>query len=84
MNASPLTKRRAATKKQTYKADPKASAALQAALDSPQDNDGVIDPECLQKALAVGFSKAFILAKVEEQEALNVKPAAKKAAKKEN
>jgi len=66
MNASPLTKKRAAIE---------ATAALQAALDSAQEGDGVVDPECLRKALAVGFSKAYIQARVEEQ---SLKPAAKK------
>lgn len=78
----PITKKRAApaTKapKKTYKANPAATAALQAVLVSAQDGDGVVDRECLKKALSLGFSKAFIDAKVEEQEALNVKPAAKK------
>mmetsp|Transcript_13492 Transcript_13492/g.19213 ORF Transcript_13492/g.19213 Transcript_13492/m.19213 type:complete len:329 (+) Transcript_13492:63-1049(+) len=72
---APATK---APKKPAYKANPAATAALQAALASAQDGDGVVDPECLKKALSFGFSKAFIDAKVDEQEALNVKPAAKK------
>ncbi len=81
--SAPNTKKRAATttkapKKPTYKANPAATAALQAALASAQDGDGVVDPECLKKALSFGFSKAFIDAKVYEQEELNVKPAAKK------
>ena len=58
--------------------NPGATAALQAALASAQDNDGVIEPKCLNKTLSFGFSKAFLDAKVEEQEELNVKPAAKK------
>ncbi len=72
--AAPATK----APKKTYKANPAATAALQAALSSAQDADGVVDPECLKKALSFGFSKAFIDAKVDEQESLNVKPAAKK------
>jgi len=79
---APETKKRAATAtkatKVTYKANPAATAALQAVLASAQDGDGVVDSEILQKALSKGFSKAFLAAKVDEQEALNVKPAAKK------
>jgi hypothetical protein len=62
----------------SYKANPAATAALQAVLASAQDGDGVVNPDLLQKALSKGFSRAFIDAKVDEQEALNVKPAAKK------
>ena len=82
-NASAPTKKRAATatkatKKPIYKANPVATAALQAALDSAQDGDGVVDPKCLKKALAQGYSKVYIDAKVDERMELNVKPAAKK------
>ena len=83
--SAPATKKRAATytkltetKKPVYKANPAATAALQAALDSAQEGNGVVDPACLKTALGFGYSKAFLAAKVEEQEALNVKPAAKK------
>ena len=82
-SASTSTKKRAATttkatKKPVYKANPEATAALQAALNSAQEGNGVVDPACLKAALGFGYSKAFIDAKVDEQEALNVKPAAKK------
>ena len=73
--AAPATK---ATKKPVYKANPAATAALQAALESANEGNGVVDPTCLKAALGFGYSKTFIDAKVEEQEALNVKPAAKK------
>ena len=77
------TKKRAATvtkatKKPTNKANPVDTAALQAALDSAQHRDGVVDPKCLKKALAQGYSKVYIDAKVDERIELNVKPAAKK------
>ena len=62
------TKSSSATKKQVYKANPAATAALQAALDS--SCDGVVDPARLNAALSYGYSKAFINAKVVEQETL--------------
>ena len=81
--SSTSTKKRAATttkatKKPVYEANPAATAALKAALDSAQEGNGVVDPACLKTALGFGYSKVFIDAKVDEQEALNVKPAAKK------
>jgi hypothetical protein len=67
-----------AAKKRTYKANPAASAALAAVLESAQDNQkGVPDAKVLAKALVLGYSKAFIDAKIAEQEELNVKPAAR-------
>ena len=68
------TKKRAATvtkatKKPIYETNPVATAALQAALDSAQDGDGVVDPKCLKKALAQGYSKVYIDAKVDERRA---------------
>ena len=85
-SASTSTKKRAATttkatKKPVYKANPAATAALKAALNSAQERNGVVDPACLKTALGFGYSQAFIDAKVDEQEALNVKPAAKKMKK---
>eukprot|EP00984_Skeletonema_dohrnii_P000979 scaffold316_cov122-Skeletonema_dohrnii-CCMP3373.AAC.11 len=81
--SAPETKKRAATatkatKVPTYKANPAATAALQAVLASAQDGEGVVDSAILQQALSKGFSRAFLAAKVDEQEALNAKPAAKK------
>ena len=77
------TKKRAvtatkATKNSIYETNPVATAALQAALDSAQDGDGVVDPKCLKNSLAQGYSKVYIDAKVDERIELNVKPAAKK------
>ncbi len=67
-----------AAKKPTYKANPAATAALAAVLESAQDNqNGVPDAKVLAKALVFGYSKTFIDAKIAEQEELNVKPAAR-------
>ena len=67
-----------AAKKPTYKANPAATAALAAVLESAQDNqNGVPDAKVLAKALVLGYSKTFIDAKIAEQEELNVKPAAR-------
>ncbi|KAL7453747.1 hypothetical protein ACHAWC_005387 [Mediolabrus comicus] len=67
-----------AAKKPTYKANPAATAALAAVLESAQDNqNGVPDAKVLAKALVFGYSKAFIDVKIAEQEKLNVKPAAR-------
>jgi cytoskeletal protein RodZ len=67
-----------AAKKPTYKANPAATAALAAVLESAQDNqNGVPDAKVLAKAMVFGYSKTFIDAKIAEQEELNVKPAAR-------
>ena len=63
---APSTK---ASKKPDYKVNPAATAALEAALGSAQEGNGVVDPACLKTALGFGYSKAFLNAKVDEQEA---------------
>jgi hypothetical protein len=79
---APASKKRAATaptKKKVYKTNPEATAALQAVLESAQDDpNGAVNAGFLKNALAFGYSQAFIDAKIVEQEELAVKPAAKR------
>ncbi|KAL9187871.1 hypothetical protein ACHAXT_006249 [Thalassiosira profunda] len=59
-------------------AQSKASAALQAALVSASNSaDGSVDPEVMQRAVNAGYSKFFVLGKVEDHLKGDTKPAAK-------
>jgi len=89
---SPAKKRKAPTKpiakKPVAKADPEKLAKLEAAIASARSSsDGEVGAKEMQEALAVGYSKFFILAQLEEEEeeeedeVEDAKPAAKKAKK---
>ena len=87
---APAKKRKAPTKpiakKPAAKADPEKLAKLEAAIASARSSsDGEVGAKEMQEALAVGYSKFFILAQLEEEEeedeVEDAKPAAKKAKK---
>ena len=82
---APAKKRKASepAKKPAAKADPEKVAKLQAAIASARSSsDGEVGAKEMQEALAVGYSKFFILAQLEEEEeegeVEDSKPAAKK------
>lgn len=89
---APAKKRKAPTKpvakKPIAKADPEKVAKLEAAIASARSSsDGEVGAKEMKEALAVGYSKFFILAQLEEEEAEeeeeveDSKPAAKKTKK---
>jgi len=88
---APAKKRKAPTKpvakKPIAKADPEKVAKLQAAIASARSSsDGEVGAKEMQEALAVGYSKFFILDKAAEEESgdekvEDSKPAAKKTKK---
>lgn len=68
--------------------NPIESVVLQEAVNSSlNDSNGEVDAKCLKRALAAGFSKFFVLAEAakwkEWKEYAESKPAAKKAASKQ-
>ena len=69
-------------KKLAAKADPEKVIKLEAAIASARSSsDGEVGAKEMQEALAVGYSKFFILAQLEEEEVEDAKPAAKKTKK---